>query len=74
LGVDEAERRQAQQVFAVWKALSSNFLRNARVAHAKHIFVATTREDDLRTTTVLDYGCGIPDAMHDRIFERPCYL
>ena len=69
LRVDEAERRQAQQDIRCVESALVELLRNARDAHAKHIFVATTREDDLRTTTVLDDGCGIPDAMHDRIFD-----
>lgn len=69
LRVSEAERRQAKQDVRCVEDVVTEMLRNARDAGARHVYVATGREGDLRTTTVLDDGCGIPEDMHARVFE-----
>ena len=69
LRVSEAERRQAKQDVRCVEDVVTEMLRNARDAGAMHVYVATGREGDLRTTTVLDDGCGIPEDMHARVFE-----
>ena len=69
LRVAEAERRQAKHDIRCVEDAIIEMLRNARDADAHHIYVATTREGDLRTTTILDDGVGIPRDMHERIFE-----
>ena len=67
--VPEAERRQAKHDIRCIEDVVIELLRNSRDARARHIFVATTREGDLRTTTMIDDGCGIPSEMHEHIFE-----
>ena len=69
LRVSEAERRQAKQDVRCVEDAVIELLRNARDAGARHVYVATSREGDLRTTTVLDDGAGIPEDMHERVFE-----
>lgn len=69
LRVSEAERRQARQDVRCVEDAVIELLRNARDAGARHVYVATSREGDLRTTTVLDDGAGIPEDMHERVFE-----
>jgi hypothetical protein len=69
LRVAEAERRQAKHDIRCVEDVVIEMLRNSRDAGAQNIFVATTREGNVRTTTILDDGCGIPDDMHERIFE-----
>lgn len=69
LRVAEAERRQAKHDVRCVEDALIEMLRNARDAGARHIYVATAREGDLRATTMLDDGSGIPDDMHDRVFE-----
>ena len=69
LRVAEAERRQAKHDIRCVEDAVIELLRNSRDAGARHIYVATTREGDLRTTTVLDDGAGIPAGMHERVFE-----
>ena len=69
LRVAEAERRQAKHDVRCVEDAVMEMLRNARDAGARHIYVATTREGDLRTTTMLDDGSGIPADMHERVFE-----
>ena len=69
LRVAEAERRQAKHDIRCVEDAVIEMLRNARDAGARHIYVATTRDGELRTTTVLDDGWGIPKDMQDRIFE-----
>ena len=64
-----AERRQAKHDVRCVEDAVIEMLRNARDAGARHIYVATAREGDLRTTTMLDDGSGIPADMHDRVFE-----
>ena len=69
LRIREAERRQAQQDIRCVEDIVIELLRNSRDAGAHHIFVATTKQDTIRTITVLDDGVGIPLSMHDKIFE-----
>lgn len=69
LRVAEAERRQAKHDVRCVEDAVMELLRNARDAGARHIYVATSREGDLRTVTMLDDGSGIPADMHERIFE-----
>ncbi len=69
LRVAEAERRQAKHDVRCVEDALIEMLRNARDAGARHIYVATSREGDRRTTCVLDDGSGIPEDMHDRVFE-----
>ena len=65
----EAERRQAQHDIRSTEDIIIEMLRNARDAHAKNIFVATHKEGDVRHIVMVDDGDGIPDSMHERIFE-----
>jgi hypothetical protein len=69
LRTSEAERRQAKHDIRSVEDIVIELLRNARDAHAQRIFIATAREGDTRTMTVLDDGVGVPDSMQDRIFE-----
>lgn len=69
LRVAEAERRQAKHDIRCIEDVVIEMLRNARDAGARHIYVATSRDGDLRTLTMLDDGVGIPEDMQPRIFE-----
>ena len=69
LRVSEAERRQAAHDIRCVEDAVIEMLRNARDAGARHIYVATSREGSLRTTTMLDDGSGIPEDMQERVFE-----
>lgn len=69
LRVAEAERRQAKHDIRCVEDVVIEMLRNARDAGARHIYVATTREGDVRTLTLLDDGSGIPKHMHRAIFD-----
>lgn len=69
LRVAEAERRQAKHDIRCAEDIVIEMLRNSRDAGAKHIYVATSREGDLRTITILDDGSGIPEDMQERVFE-----
>ena len=69
LRVAEAERRQAKHDIRCIEDVVIEMLRNARDAGARHIYVASSREGDIRTLVMLDDGQGIPPEMHDRIFE-----
>jgi len=69
LKVSEAERRQAKHDIRSVEDVVVELLRNARDAHAQRIFLATAREGDHRSLTVIDDGVGVPDGMSDRIFE-----
>lgn len=69
LRVSEAERRQARHDIRSVEDVVVELLRNARDAHAQRVFVATARDGDVRTLTVIDDGIGIPPSMQDRIFE-----
>jgi hypothetical protein len=69
LKISEAERRQAKHDIRSFEDIVVELLRNARDAHAHRIFVANTREGDVRTLTVIDDGVGVPEHLHDKIFE-----
>jgi hypothetical protein len=69
LRISEAERRQAKHDIRSVEDVVIELLRNSRDAHAQRLFIATSREGDLRTLTIIDDGVGIPEAMHDRVFE-----
>ncbi len=69
LRVAEAERRQAKHDIRCAEDAVVELLRNSRDAGAQRIFVATSRTGDLRTITVLDDGVGIPERMHERVFD-----
>lgn len=65
----EAERRQAKHDIRAVEDIVIEMLRNARDAGADAIFVATTRDGNLRDLTVIDDGSGVPDDMREHIFE-----
>ncbi len=65
----EAEKRQALQDIRSTEDILIELLRNARDASAQHIFVATQRDKATRKLIVIDDGLGIPQTMHERIFE-----
>ena len=69
LKVSEAERRQAKHDIRSVEDIVVELLRNSRDAHAGRIFLATGREGDRRTLTVVDDGVGVPKHMIDRVFE-----
>ncbi|HET6498356.1 MAG TPA: ATP-binding protein, partial [Coriobacteriia bacterium] len=65
----EAERRQAQHDIRLVEDIVVELLRNARDAHAQHVFVATSREGSSRLITMIDDGVGIPATHHETVFE-----
>lgn len=65
----EAERRQAKHDIRSVEDIVIELLRNSRDAGATDIFLATTRDAETRTITVLDNGCGIPLNMQRKVFE-----
>ena len=67
--MSEAERRQAKHDIRCVEDIVIELLRNSRDAGARSIFLATTRDGDERLLTILDDGCGIPESMHEAIFE-----
>jgi hypothetical protein len=69
LKISEAERRQAMHDIRSFEDVVVELLRNSRDAHARRIFVATSRDGDLRNTTVVDDGVGVPEHLHETIFE-----
>jgi hypothetical protein len=69
LKVSEAERRQAKHDIRSVEDVVVELLRNSRDAHARRIYVANSREGDIRTLTVVDDGVGVPASMHERVFE-----
>jgi hypothetical protein len=69
LKVSEAERRQAKHDIRSVEDVVVELLRNSRDAHARRIWVASSREGDTRTLTVIDDGVGVPPTMRERIFE-----
>lgn len=66
---EEAERRQAKHDVRGTEDIVIEMLRNARDAHASHIYVATAKEGTTRTLTMIDDGDGIPAQLRDRVFE-----
>ena len=69
LKVSEAERRQAKHDIRSVEDIVVELLRNSRDAHARRIFIATGRDGDRRSLTVIDDGIGVPRSMAERIFE-----
>jgi len=69
LRVGEAERRQAKHDVRCVEDAVIEMLRNARDAGARHVYVASSREGDLRTVVMLDDGDGIPQHLHKRVFD-----
>jgi hypothetical protein len=69
LKISEAERRQAKHDIRTFEDVAVELLRNSRDAHARRIYVASSRDGDARTFTVIDDGVGVPPAMHERVFE-----
>jgi len=65
----EAERRQAKHDIRSVEDIVIEMLRNSRDAGAGRIFLATSKTDSIRTLVFVDDGCGIPDHMHQLIFE-----
>ncbi len=68
LRVSEAERRQAKHDIQHVEDIVVEMLRNSRDAGAKSIYVATMKEEGVRTLLFLDDGAGVPDDMRERIF------
>jgi len=69
LKISEAERRQAKHDIRAVEDIVVELLRNSRDAHAQRIFLASSREGDVRSLTIVDDGVGIPAHLHDRVFE-----
>lgn len=69
LRTSEAERRQAKHDIRHVEDILIELLRNARDAHASHIFVSIEKHDSLRTITILDDGDGVPHHLHGKIFD-----
>lgn len=69
LRISEAQRRQARQDIRCVEDAVIELLRNARDAHARSIFLATSKSGDTRSVVVLDDGDGVPEDMVERIFE-----
>ena len=65
----EAQRRQAKQDIRSFEDVVIEMLRNARDAHASVIFVATWKQDDVRHLTMIDNGDGVPEHLHETVFE-----
>jgi hypothetical protein len=66
---EEAERRQAKHDIRRVEDIIIEMLRNARDAKASTVYIATTKESDIRTLTIIDDGEGIPLDLHELIFE-----
>jgi len=70
LKVAEAERRQAEQDIRSVEDIVRELARNARDAGAKYVLVGFQKEQGrYRRITVLDDGCGVPEDMHQMVFE-----
>lgn len=69
LRVSEAERRQAKHDIQHVEDIVVEMLRNARDAGAKNIYLATMKEEGVRTLLFLDDGSGVPRDMQERIFD-----
>ncbi|MGI6105025.1 MAG: ATP-binding protein [Raoultibacter sp.] len=65
----EAERRQAKHDVRCSEDIIIEMLRNSRDAGARNIFVALSREGSIRRICVIDDGAGIPETLHERVFE-----
>ncbi len=69
LRVSEAERRQAKQDIRCVEDAAVEMLRNARDAHARSIFFATTKSGDERRLVMVDDGDGVPEHLQKVVFE-----
>lgn len=69
LRVSEAERRQAKHDIQHVEDIVIEMLRNARDAGARNIYLATLKEEGVRTLLFLDDGSGVPEDMRERIFD-----
>lgn len=69
LRVSEAERRQAKHDIQHVEDIVVEMLRNARDAGARNIYLATVKEEGVRTLLFLDDGSGVPQDMQERIFD-----
>ena len=69
LRVSEAERRQAKQDIRCVEDAAIEMLRNARDAHARSIFLATTKSASIRRLVMVDDGDGIPAHLLETVFE-----
>lgn len=69
LRISEAQRRQARQDIRCVEDAVIELLRNARDAHARSIFLASSRSGDMRSIVVVDDGDGVPENMVECIFE-----
>jgi anti-sigma regulatory factor (Ser/Thr protein kinase) len=69
LRTEEAERRQAKHDIRYVEDAVIEMLRNARDAGAERVYIATTREGDQRSLTVLDDGQGIPAELQQLVFD-----
>lgn len=69
LRVSEAERRQAKQDIRCVEDAVIELLRNARDAHARSLFLATTKSGSLRRLVLVDDGDGIPEHLQEAVFE-----
>ena len=69
LKVSEAERRQAKHDIQYVEDAVCEMVRNSRDAHAKHVFVASTRDSERRNLLVIDDGDGVPPSISEMIFE-----
>ena len=66
---EEAERRQAKHDIRQVEDIIIEMLRNARDAKAQSVYIATTKEGDVRSLVFIDDGDGIPAELHQLIFE-----
>ena len=69
LRVSEAERRQAKHDIQHVEDIVIEMLRNARDAGADKVYIATAKEEGVRTLLFIDNGGGVPDDMRERIFD-----
>ena len=65
----EAERRQAKHDIRCVEDIVIEMLRNARDAHASHIYLASWRDENIRNLTFIDDGDGVPQELSDKVFE-----
>ncbi len=69
LRVSEAERRQAKHDIRFVEDAVVEMLRNSRDAQATRIFFATSKEGKTRRLACVDDGEGVPEQLHEAIFE-----
>lgn len=65
----EAERRQAKHDIRSVEDIVVEMLRNSRDAHARNIYLAVSREGNIKTLVFIDDGDGVPLSLQERIFE-----